>query len=109
MGSCGTIWRLPFGFLDFEGVLCALDGSRSSRGDVGVLGHDIRLGEAEGAVGNRTLLYAVQCLIQNCHILALMYAGFFDDSVRIRIGPTLLDPSPSAILIGHLQTQDLSA
>ena len=57
----------------------------------------------------RPLLYAVQCPIQNCQILALMYAGFFDDSVRIRIGPTLLDPSPSAIPIGHVQAQDLSA
>ena len=57
----------------------------------------------------RTLLYAVQCPIQNCQILAFMYAGFFDDSVRIWIGPTLLDPSPSAILIGHVQAQDLSA
>ena len=57
----------------------------------------------------RTLLYAVQCPIQNCHILALMDAGFFHDSVRIRIGPTLLDPSPSAIPIGHVQAQDLSA
>ena len=57
----------------------------------------------------RTLLYAVQCPIQNCQILALMDAGFFHDSVRIRIGPTLLDPSPSAIPIGHVQAQDLSA
>ena len=46
---------------------------------------------------------------KNAKFLALMYAGFFDDSVRIRIRLTLLDPSPSAILIGHVYAQDLSA
>ena len=65
--------------------------------------------ESGSADLHRTLLYAVQCPIQNCQILALMYTAFFDDSVRIRIGPTLLDPFPSAIPIGHVQAQDLSA
>lgn len=50
--ACGTIGHLPFGFLDFEGVLCALDGSTSPIGDVGVLGRGIGLGGVESALVN---------------------------------------------------------
>jgi len=57
----------------------------------------------------RTLVYAVECPIQNCQILALMYGWFFGNSVRIQIRLTLLDHFPSALLTRHLQAQGTSA
>ena len=63
----------------------------------------------EDVGGLRTLVYAVECPIQNCQILALMYGRFFGGFCPHSDPTYSFGPFLSALLTRHRQGQGTSA